>query len=316
MCSIDLSLDKTGIFISLCFKEEYYMRLFICVLLPLLVISACSPAPLDRTLSFEGIENARELGGLVMQDGRSIRRGALVRSGELSKASDADVALLKERFALSDVFDFRFEAERSSKPDREMEGVTNTWLSTLPQAYLASFSAGRADTTTTQSTDLLEALTQYSFHPKAQEMAAGLYPAIVSDNTSQRRYGEFLRGVLNAKGGALWHCSQGKDRCGWGSAFVLAALGASRETIVEDFALSNVSYAQTIDVISAKIVEQGGGDAELSFIRAMVGVSVENFESTLDLIDAQYGSLQNYLEQALGFTAAEQERMKQKYLTR
>lgn len=315
MCSIDLSLDKTGIFISLCFKEEYYMRLFICVLLPLLVISACSPAPLDRTLSFEGIENARELGGLVMQDGRTIRRGALVRSGELSKASDADVALLKERFALSDVFDFRFEAERSSKPDREMEGVTNTWLSTLPQAYLASFTAGRADTTTTQSTDLLEALTQYSFHPKAQEMAAGLYPAIVSDTTSQRRYGEFLRGVLNAKGGALWHCSQGKDRCGWGSAFVLAALGASRETIVEDFALSNVSYAQTIDVISAKIVEQGGGDAELSFIRAMVGVSVENFESTLDLIDAQYGSLQNYLEQALGFTAAEQENMKQKYLT-
>ena len=291
------------------------MRLFICVLLPLLVISACSPAPLDRTLSFEGIENARELGGLVMQDGRSIRRGALVRSGDLSKASDRDVVVLNDRFALSDVFDFRFEAERLSKPDREMEGVTNTWLSTLPQAFLANFTAGRADTTTTQSTDLLEALTQYSFHPKAQEMAAGLYPAIVSDTTSQQRYGEFLRGVLNAKGGALWHCSQGKDRCGWGSAFVLAALGASRETIVEDFALSNVSYAQTVDVISAKILEQGGGEAELSFIRSMVGVNVENFESTLDMIDAQYGSLQNYLEQTLGFTAAEQEQMKQKYLT-
>lgn len=291
------------------------MRLFICVLLPLLVISACSPAPLDRTLSFEGIENARELGGLVMQDGRSIRRSALVRSGDLSKASDRDVAVLKDRFALSDVFDFRFEAERSSNPDREMEGVTNTWLSTLPQAFLVSFTAGRADTTTTQSIDLLEALTQYSFHPKAQEMAVRLYPAIVSDTTSQQRYGAFLRGVLNAKGGALWHCSQGKDRCGWGSAFVLAALGASRKTIVEDFALSNISYAQTVDVISAKILERGGGEAELSFIRSMVGVSVENFESTLDMIDAQYGSLQNYLEQALGFTAAEQEHMKQKYLT-
>lgn len=289
------------------------MKLFIYVLLPLLVISACSPAPRDRTLSFEGIENARELGGLVMQDGRSIRRGALVRSGDLSKASDKDVAVLKDRFALSDVFDFRSEAERS-KPDREIEGVTNTWLSTLPQAFLASFTAGRADTATTQSTDLLEALTQYSFHPKAQEMAARLYPAIVSDTTSQQRYGAFLRGVLNAKGGALWHCSQGKDRCGWGSAFVLAALGASRETIVEDFALSNISYAQTVDVISANVLEQGGGEAELSFIRSMVGVSVENFESTLDLIDAQYGSLQNYLEQALGFTAAEQEQMRQKYL--
>ena len=47
--------------------------------------------------------------------------------------------------------------------------------------------------------------------------------------TSKRRYGEFLHSVLDAEGGALWHCSQGKDRCGWGSAFVLAALGASRE---------------------------------------------------------------------------------------
>ena len=48
----------------------------------------------------------------------------------------------------------------------------------------------------------------------------------------------------------------------------------------------------------------------------MIGVSVENFESTLDLIDSRYGSLQAYLEQALGFTAVEQERMKRKYLIR
>ncbi len=279
-----------------------------------MVLSACSTAPKDRTLVFDGIENARELGGLVMQDGRTIREGVLVRSGELSKASDADVALLKERFALTDVFDFRFELERSRKPDREMEGVTNTWLSTLPQAFLAAFASGRADSTTVQSASLLEALASYAFHPQAQEMAQKLYPAIVTDTTSQKRYGEFLRGVLEAKGGALWHCSQGKDRCGWGSAFVLAALGAGRETIVEDFALSNVSYEKAVEALSAQVVQKGGGEPELAFIRAMVGVSVENFERTLEMIDAQYGSLPAYLEKALGFTAEEQQKMKEKYL--
>ena len=279
-----------------------------------MVLSACSTAPKDRTLVFDGIENARELGGLVMQDGRTIREGVLVRSGELSKASDADVALLKERFALTDVFDFRFELERSRKPDREMEGVTNTWLSTLPQAFLAAFASGRADSTTVQSASLLEALASYAFHPQAQEMAQKLYPAIVTDTTSQKRYGEFIRGVLEAKGGALWHCSQGKDRCGWGSAFVLAALGAGRETIVEDFALSNVSYEKAVEALSAQVVQKGGGEPELAFIRAMVGVSVENFERTLEMIDAQYGSLPAYLEKALGFTAAEQQKMKEKYL--
>ena len=284
------------------------------ILLPVMVLSACSTAPKDRTLVFDGIENARELGGLVMQDGRTIREGVLVRSGELSKASDADVALLKERFALTEVFDFRFELERSRKPDREMEGVTNTWLSTLPQAFLSAFASGRADSTTVQSASLLEALASYAFHPQAQEMAQKLYPAIVTDTTSQKRYGEFLRGVLEAKGGALWHCSQGKDRCGWGSAFVLAALGAGRETIVEDFALSNVSYEKAVEALSAQVVQKGGGEPELAFIRAMVGVSVENFERTLEMIESQYGSLPAYLEKALGFTAAEQQKMKEKYL--
>ena len=290
------------------------MKPVLSFLLCALALSACNPAPKDRTLAFEGIENARELGGLVMQDGRTVRPGKLVRSGELSKASDADVALLKSRFALSDVFDFRFDRERASKPDREMEGVTNTWLSTLPQAFLAAFTSGRADSTTVQSANMLDALASYAFNPKAQEMANRLYPAIVTDTTSQKRYGAFLRGVLEADGGALWHCSQGKDRCGWGSAFVLAALGASRETIVEDFALSNVSYAPAIEALSAKVIEKGGSEPELGFIRSMVGVNVENFESTLDLIDARYGSLQSYLEKALGFTAEDQEKMRQKYL--
>ena len=290
------------------------MKRLFTFLFPFLVLTGCTSAPKDRTIAFEGIENARELGGLVMQDGRTVRAGKLVRSAELSKATDADVALLKSRFGLSDIFDFRFEAERGKAMDREIEGVTNTWLSTLPEKFVAAFASGRADTTVVQSASLLETLSSYAFNPKAQEMAQKLYPAIVMDTTSQKRYGEFLRGVLSAEGGALWHCSQGKDRCGWGSAFVLAALGASRETIVADFALSNISYAPAVEALSAKIVEKGGGEAELSFIRSMIGVNVENFESTLDLIDSRYGSLQAYLEQALGFTAEEQARMKRKYL--
>lgn len=278
------------------------------------MLSACSPTPKERVLHFDGIENARELGGLVMQDGRTIRTGKLVRSGELSNASDADVSLLKSRFDLSDVYDFRFERERSSKPDREIDGVTNTWLSTLPQAFVDAFSSGRADTAVVQSAGLLETVASYAFNPKAQELADRLYPAIVMDPTSQKRYGEFLQGVLDAEGGVLWHCSQGKDRCGLGSAFVLAALGASRKTIVEDFALSNVSYAPAVEALSARIVEKGGTEAELRFIRSMIGVSVENFESTLDLIDAQYGSLSDYLEKALGFTAQDQKKLRDKLL--
>lgn len=284
------------------------------LLLLLAMLSSCNHEPQDRILLFEGIENGRELGGLVMQDGRSIRWGKLVRSGNLHMASDKDVALLKDRFHLSDVYDFRFDAEVEGAPDREMEGVHNTHLSTLPQALVDGFTAGRADTTQIQVGGFMERLAEYAFNPRAQEMGRRLYPAIVMNPMSQQRYGAFLRGVLDAEGGVLWHCSQGKDRCGWGAAFVLAALGASRETIVKDFDLSNVYYAAEVEALSQKVIEMGGGEAELGFIRAMVGVSTENFKSTLDLIDSQYGSLPAYLEKALGFTAQDQEKLRNKLL--
>jgi len=284
------------------------------LLLLIAMLSSCNHMPKDRNLPFEGIENGRELGGLVMQDGRSIQWGKLVRSANLSLANDQDVAILKDRFHLTDVYDFRFDAEVAGAPDREIEGVHYTHLSTLPQALIDGFAAGRADTAQIQMSSFMESLAQYAFNPKAQEMGRRLYPAIVLDKTSQQRYGTFLRGVLDAEGGVLWHCSQGKDRCGWGAAFVLAALGASRETIVEDFDLSNVSYAAEVDALSQKVIEKGGGENELAFIRAMVGVSTENFQSTLDLIDSQYGSLSAYLEKALGFTAQDQEKLRNKYL--
>lgn len=278
------------------------------------MLSSCHHTSKDRVIPFEGIENGRELGGLVMQDGRRIRWGKLVRSGNLTLASDQDVAILKDRFHLSDVYDFRFDAEVAGAPDREMEGVCNTHLSTLPQKLVEGFTAGRADTTHFKVSGFMERLAEYAFNPRAQEMGRQLYPAIVSDSTSQQRYGAFLKGVLDADGGVLWHCSQGKDRCGWGAAFVLAALGASRETIVKDFDLSNVYYANQVEALCQKVIEMGGGEAELGFVRAMVGVSTENFKSTLDLIDSQYGSLSAYLEKALGFTAQDQEKLRNKLL--
>ena len=284
------------------------------ILAGLFLIVSCTNKSNERAIPFKGIQNGRELGGLVMQDGRSIIHGKLVRSGDLSEAKDKDVAILKDRFHLTDVFDFRLDTDLQEEPDRVIDGVTYTHLSTLPLAYAQGFSFGSADTTQVESGNLLEALTKYAFDPEAQQMAKNLYPAIVADTLSQKRYGEFLKGVLNADGGVLWHCSQGKDRAGWGTAFVLAALGAGRETIVEDFGLTNESYARYVKYISSRVRKMGGGEEEIAFIQAMVGVSVEYFESALDQIDAQYGSIGAYLEEALGFTAQEQEQLREKYL--
>jgi protein-tyrosine phosphatase len=270
----------------------------------------------QRAIAFEGVENARDMGSLAMQNGQTVRTGMLVRSGNLTKATDSDVAVLKEKYHLTDVFDFRFEAEANAAPDRIIDGVSYTHLSTLPKAFIQGFSSSRADTTKMDTRDMLAVLMKYAFEPKAQTMARQLYPAIVTDSAAQHYYGVFLRGVLRAEGGVLWHCSQGKDRAGWASAFLLAALGASRETIVEDFDLSNQSYARQVEALTAKVQEKEGGKEAVAFVRAMVGVSRENFVTTLDLIDQKYGSLSAYIENQLGFSKKEQQQLKEKYLTK
>ena len=272
------------------------------------------PQPRERIIKFEGIENGRDMGGLVMQDGRTVRFDMLVRSGNLSEATDADVALLKDQYHLSEVFDFRFDAETAAAPDRVIDGVKYTQLSTFPKALIAEIASLSSGSDEIDTRDVGALLKQHLFDPKVQAMAKQLYPVIVTDPQSQSYYGEFLRGVLTATGGVLWHCSQGKDRAGWASAFVLAALGASREVMVEDFDLSNQSYAAKVEALSAQVREKEGGDEAVALIRAMVGVSRENFEATLDLIDQKYGSMAQYMEKQLGFSKEEQQKLRDKYL--
>ena len=84
---------------------------------------------------------------------------------------------------------------------------------------------------------------------------------------------------------------------------------------MEDFDLSNQSYAHAVEAMTAKVREQGGDDEAVAFIRAMIGVSRENFEATLDLIDRKYGSLSSYIENQLGFSKEAQAQLREKYLT-
>lgn len=108
-------------------------------------------------------------------------------------------------------------------------------------------------------------------------------------------------------------------------AFVLAALGANKETIVEDFDLSNQSYACQIEALTAQVRDMAGqrvgdgtsgmdGNEAIAFICAMVGVSRENFEATHDLIDRDYGSLSQYIENQLDFSKEKQQQFRTKYL--
>lgn len=45
--------------------------------------------------------------------------------------------------------------------------------------------------------------------------------------------------LANQDGSVLWHCTAGKDRAGFGTALVLSALGVDKNTVIDDYMLSN-----------------------------------------------------------------------------
>ncbi len=147
-------------------KNEYFAT---AIILFAMTFSA-QVAHSQQTIAFEGIENARDIGTLVMHNGQVVRSGMLVRSGCLAKATDSDVAVLKEKYRLSDVFDFRFEAEVNAAPDRIIDGVSYTHLSTLPKALIEGFaSSGRSDTAHTDTKNMAAVLMKYAFEPKSAD---------------------------------------------------------------------------------------------------------------------------------------------------
>ena len=263
-------------------------------------------------MNFENVINARDLGGLPGADGRIIRRGRLLRSGHLSDASDEDIRLLREKYKLRKIFDFRTLSEMAFQPDREVPGAEHIVLPTLDEE--AEKKTGDAVPAETWL-NLPRQIVALSFSHYFKKRARDLYPSLVGSEYSQLQYAAFLNLILDTPDGAvLWHCSQGKDRTGIGAAFVLAALGASRETIIRDFDLSNRSYMPLVNRLVREVEMRGGGEEEKDVIRAFMGVSTKNFIRTMDLIDARFGSLENYILETLGLTRSDLRTLRERYL--
>ena len=77
---------------------------------------------LKNEISLPGINNARELGGYKAGD-KVIKHGLLIRTGALKDAASEAVELLKNKYNLKAIVDFRMQSERINIPDPEVEGA-------------------------------------------------------------------------------------------------------------------------------------------------------------------------------------------------
>ncbi|MBQ7209715.1 MAG: tyrosine-protein phosphatase, partial [Paludibacteraceae bacterium] len=164
--------------------------------------------------------------------------------------------------------------------------------------------------------DIRKIIVMIAFNEQAQQVARTMYHTLFFNPECQSQYAQFFREIItNNHGATLFHCSQGKDRTGVAAALLLAALGADRSTIVADFDTTNAVYADDVRKYSRRVRFFGGGDKEVAVVKAFIGVNTDNFIKALDRIDAEYGSIENYLKGPIGLTDDDIKVLRTRYLT-
>ncbi len=249
-------------------------------------------SPADRLLAFEGIENFRDYGGYPGRDGARLARGRLFRSAHHASASEADLQRL-QALGVNTIVDLRRRAERLAQPSRRppaFQGrvIENDTGDTTDPPHVAFL---RSTDLTPQSVDAF--MRDHYRHSPFEPRHLDLF----------RRYFEAL---ATTDAPVLIHCAAGKDRTGLLAALTHHLAGVSREDLIADYLLTNdaARIERRLPEVTAHIAETYGRTPSEAAVRAFLGVEPHYLATALDAITARYGSLDAYLEQALGVDAA------------
>jgi protein-tyrosine phosphatase len=177
---------------------------------------------MERRLELEGITNFRDLGGYETETGASVKWRTIFRSDTLSSLSDRDMDTVAD-LGICAAFDLRYGEERQLEPSRF-----------LNDDRVEVLELGLDERPDTRSLDSFETTTDMA-ETARQWMTEGYrnYPFLYAE--AYRLMVERL--IAGEK--VVVHCTAGKDRAGTAAAMMLTILGVPRETVFEDYLLTN-----------------------------------------------------------------------------
>jgi protein-tyrosine phosphatase len=237
-----------------------------------------------RRLAWEGLLNARDLGGYPTADGRQTRWGAVVRSDSLAALTPAGRQALLD-YRVRSMVDLRLPAEVARRPnpfaEPDAHGVAYVNVSFLDPA-----TPPPEDEDVRLADDYKGMLDRFR-EPVAAVMAA----------------------IANApEGGVLVHCAAGKDRTGLIAALLLGLVGVAPETIAADYALT----AECLRPRNEAWLEDGPGDREERVaLLARFAPTAEVMLEVLDHLHKRYGGVEPYLLEA-GVSPADLARLRER----
>jgi protein-tyrosine phosphatase len=245
-----------------------------------------------RHLALEGAPNFRDLGGYATGDGRHVRWGNLFRSDNLHHLTDDDLARVSA-LGIRLVCDFRSAAEKAEEPDRlpANDPPAVAELEIGAESFIVKDLRERIRTGDLDGLDLREMLIEGN-----RQFATTFSPQYAA---------MFERVTQPANLPALVHCSAGKDRAGFASALVLTVLGVPRETVMEDFLLTNHYTAAATERRLRMIELFSLFRADSDALRPLFGVEPAYLDAAFASIEQRYGDFDTYRRDALGLDDAE-----------
>lgn len=250
-----------------------------------------APVGPDRTqpswLALEGLANARDVGGMPLAGGGSVRSGRLLRADNLQGLTDADVERLVGELGLRVVIDLRtgYEVEQEGPgPLSERSEVTIEHRSLHPE------SGGQTDL----DAETVSGWGEVGVDPRD----SGERPIVAAYLGYIRRRPDSVVAAVRTiaappgDGAVLVHCAAGKDRTGVVVALALAAIGARREEIAADYLATRDRIDAIVARLAASPTYAGEVRVEDTAAHAPQPGTMERF---LELVDERHGGAAAWL---------------------
>ena len=262
----------------------------------------------DRSLRLPTSPNSRDIGGYETKDGHHVKWGTVFRSEEIIELTDPELIRLAN-FGIKIVCDFRGDAEVEKRGEDQLPaGAEYVHLPVL-------------DDSNTLPTDIENAIVNKDFEAQERLLGEGRATALFNDNAkylieskaARKAYSSLMDRLTDpAALPAFTHCTTGKDRTGWSTAIILTALGVPRDTIIEDYLLTNEYAAEK----NAGRIEDATPLMEHpEYLVDLLEVRSEYLETSFDAVNKKYGSFANYLRKGLGVSKADLKKLEQNLLT-
>lgn len=252
-------------------------------------------------IQLSGADNARDLGGMKTSDGAVIQKGYLIRSNRLSRITKRDIQILKDQYHLQKIIDLRTPMEAEQEEDKEIAGAVYLNIPFFVES-MVGISHERGNR---------HKIGHIENIPKMEN----LYVMIVENPFCQKQMEKALRQIMETEDGAvLWHCTEGKDRCGLLSAMTLFLLGVSEQDVMEDYLKTNTSAATRIDKMYQKWRKLGISKGRAEGMLGLFMAKEEYMQAALDFVKRTYGSVDLFLKDALKISDNERESFREKIL--